>query len=73
MSTHKNTAPAIRPQDDTRHEGVQAALDVLFDRQSALNQMFRAAADSRDGERLAELNHRLAEVSGLIRALRGAL
>lgn len=55
--------------NDTR-EGIQQCLDVLHDRRSALNQMFQAAAESRDGDRMAELNHRLAEIGGIIRAIR---
>ena len=70
MSTCKNTAPAIRPQDDTHHEGTQLALDVMFSRQSALNQRFNEAFARHDNRALFDLDVRLAEVGGIISALR---
>ena len=73
MSTHKNTAHAIRPQDDTRHEGLQAALDVLHSRRSALAALWAEAADRHDADQMAELGGRQAEIAGMIRAIRGLL
>jgi hypothetical protein len=70
MSTCKNTAPAIRPQGDTHPEGIQAALDVLLNRRSALAAMWAEAAKRHDATQLLEIGGRQAEVAGMIRALR---
>jgi len=62
--THRNgTASADCPQD---------VLDLLFDRRHALYALWKAASDVRDVERMRELGCRQEEVSGLIRAVRGA-
>ena len=70
MPTAKFNAPAIRPQDDTRHEGLQAALDILFDRRRALDALFAEATAHRDTTRMQELDTRIGEVSGAISAIR---
>ena len=62
---------AVRPQsvDDTR-EGIQQALGVLHSRQAALNQMFTDALARQDNRAAFDLEIRLAEVGGIISALR---
>jgi hypothetical protein len=70
MSTNNLTAPAIRPQDDTYLEGTQQCLDILFGRRRALDSMFSAAIESRDAVLAKEIDTRITECQGLIKAIR---
>ena len=56
---------------NTHHEGLQSAIDIMFDREMALSQMFRDAVERRDNQQMTELGVRLEEIAGLIRAVRG--
>ena len=72
MPTTKFTAPAPRPQDDTR-EGLQQALELLHNRRAALGRMMDDARDRHDNRALFDLDVRHAEVCGLLTAMRGLL
>lgn len=60
------------PDDSPSADCPQDVLDLLFNRRHALYELWKTASDARDVERMRELGCRQEEVSGLIRALRGA-
>jgi hypothetical protein len=56
--------------DDTRHEGIQLALEILHDRRSELGRMIDGAIERGDYQCAADLDTRHAETCHLLCELR---